>query len=81
MSPGLPPLHRSLALTYTSATHCFVFPRADRAASCSICIVLFTCCSRHRIICVLRRFSGFLGAVASTDFANSCLPSVHVSEL
>lgn len=43
---------------------------------------LFTlCCSRLRIICVLRSFSGLPGAVASTHFANSCLPSVHISEL
>lgn len=56
-------------------------PRADRAASCLIYTVLLTCCSRHRIICALRSFSGLLGAVASTHFANSCLPFVHNSEL
>lgn len=46
---------------------------------------LFTLCCSHAaadtIICVLRSFSGLLGAVASTDFANSHLPSVHISEL
>lgn len=80
MSPGHLPCTGAFSCTDQPLSGLFS-PRADRAASCLIYTVLLTCCCRHRIICVLRSFPGLLGAVASTDFANSCLPSVHISEL